>query len=339
MSDNMLAGNDAQTVNRAKGGKARAEALPATRRSEIAKQAARTRWDVSIPEVEFGNTDRPLRLGEIEVDCYVLTGGMRVFSQRGMFEALGVTSRGGEIQRLLEQGGIRAFLSDDAVSTLRSPVRFRRRGGGRLVSGYPVELLVDLCNAIIDASEIAGFPKYYDLACLRANIIIRAVAKVGIIALVDEATGYDEHRQEKLQALLDRYLRKELAAWSKRFPDEFYEQIFRLRNWNWKGRHVNPPGAVAHYTKDLVYARLAPGVLKELETRNPVVGKSRKAKHHQFLTDDVGHPELQRHLYMVIGIMKSETSWGGLIERLDRALPRFGENLRLPLLDWNGDHI
>lgn len=334
----MLAGKRAQNP-RSKGGNARKAALPGTRRSEIAKQGAAARWDPTIPEVEYGDADRPLRLGDCEIDCYVLTNGQRVFSQRGMFAGLGITSRGGEIQRLIDQGGLRAFLSGEALDALENPLRFRGSVGGRLANGYPVTLLVDVCNAITDASRQPGFPKYYGLASVRAQVIIRAVAKVGIIALVDEATGYDEHREEKLQAILDRYLRKELASWAKRFPDEFYEQIFRLRNWPWRGRAVNPPGVVAHYTKDIVYARLAPGILSELELRNPKVGKNRRAKHHQFLTDDIGHPELQRHLYMVIGIMRGETKWDGMMERLDRALPRYGENLRLPLLDWDNNPV
>jgi hypothetical protein len=67
-----------------------------------------------------------------------------------------------------------------------------------------------------------------------------------------------------LQAILERFLATEFAAWAKRFPDEFYQQIFRLRGWNWRGMKVNRPQVVANHTKDLVYSRLAPGILREL---------------------------------------------------------------------------
>src|SRR5206468_6981574 len=99
---------------------------------------------------------------------------------------------------------------------------------------------------------------------------------------------YQEFRdRHALQALLDRYLRKELAAWAQRFPDEFYQNIFRLRNWEWKGMSVNRPWIVGKLTKDIVYARLAPGIIKELEQRNPMDEKGhRKARHHQWLTED-----------------------------------------------------
>jgi hypothetical protein len=72
-----------------------------------------------------------------------------------------------------------------------------------------------------------------------------------------------------LQAILDKYLRKEFAAWAKQFPDDFYREIFRLRNWTWRGIKVNRPQVVARYTNDLVYARLAPGVLKVRHRQDP----------------------------------------------------------------------
>ncbi len=320
-----------------KGGEARAKALPPGKRSEIAKKAALSRWDATIPVVEYGGKN-PLKLGDIALDCYVLSGGKRVFSQRGVMEALGLSIRGGELTRLIDQADLRSYLSDEVWMLLTRPMIFRPPGGGRLAFGHIVTLLIDLCNAILDAAKDGKLPKHFEFSKVRAEVIVRAVAKVGIIALVDEVTGYDEQRKETLQALLDRYLRKELAAWSKRFPDEFYEHIFRLRGWPWRGRAINPPGAVAAYTKDLVYARLAPGILNELEARNPIVeegGKRRRrAKHHQFLTDDVGHPALQQHLLMVIGIMRASSGWDQLMTLINQALPRKNETLQLPLLEW-----
>jgi hypothetical protein len=115
---------------------------------------------------------------------------------------------------------------------------------------------------------------------------------------LDEATGYQEVRHRAaLQAILDLYLAKELAAWAKRFPDEFYREMFRLRGWEWKPTVTKRTHAVAKYTNDLVYLRLAPDLLKELEQLNPKDDKGhRKVRHHQWLTEDVGHPSLAQHL-------------------------------------------
>jgi hypothetical protein len=135
-------------------------------------------------------------------------------------------------------------------------------------------------------------------------------------------------------------LLKEFAAWAKCFPDEFYQHIFRLRGWTWKGMKVNRPQVVANYTKDVVWARLAPGILKELEARNPIESGRRKAKHHQWLTEDIGHPALAQHLYAVIGLMRISDSWDQFKKMLDRAYPKRGDTLQLPLFkDVHGPAI
>jgi P63C domain len=90
-----------------------------------------------------------------------------------------------------------------------------------------------------DADKLTEHQKPIASAC---DFLIRGLAHIGIIALVDEATGYQEVRDRlALQAILDAYLRKELAAWAKRFPDEFYKQMFRLKGWQWKGMSINRP--------------------------------------------------------------------------------------------------
>jgi hypothetical protein len=126
--------------------------------------------------------------------------------------------------------------------------------------------------------------------------------------------------------------RKELATWAKRFPDEFYEHIYRLRGWKWKGRGKNPPQVVASYTKDIVYARLAPQILKELELRNPIEGGRRKGAHHQLLTDDVGHPALAQHLHAVVTLMRVSKNWDQFKMMLNVAHPKRKDTLQLPLM-------
>ena len=83
---------------------------------------------------------------------------------------------------------------------------------------------------------------------LRASLLRTdwALAKTGIVALVDEATGYQEVRPEDaLAAYLEKVIRKELAAWVKRFPDEFYENIYKLKGWVWPGMQKNRYSVVA----------------------------------------------------------------------------------------------
>ena len=326
-------GADEPTSGKAKGGIARAESLSPEKRSEIAKRAAAERWSTTNPRATHSGL---LTIGEAELPCYVLENGERVLSTRGIMKALGRTWRGRkysgtELPVFLEAANLKPFIANNLGSVL-SPIIFRTDRGAK-GEGFRAEILPAVCETYLSARDASALTDPQLRVAKACEILVRALSRVGVIALVDEATGYQELRDKHaLQAMLDAFLRKELAAWAKRFPDEFYQQIFRLRGWEWKGRGTNPPQVVAYYTKDIVYARLAPAILDELEKRNPVENGRRLAKHHQWLTTDVGHPALAQHLHAVITLMRVSASWDQFKQMLDIAHPKRGDTLQLPLM-------
>lgn len=88
---------------------------------------------------------------------------------------------------------------------------------------------------------------------------------------------------------------------------------------------VNRPNVVGTYTKDVVYKRLVPGLLAELERRNPRTVKGHRAhKHHQWLTEEIGHPKLRDHLIGVVALMKAAPNWNNF----QRSLACFLKNWR-----------
>lgn len=316
---------------RAIGGYARRDALTPIQRQDIARRAAQARWD--MPSATHAGM---LKVGDAEIPCYVLDDGRRLIVQGGMFTALhmkqGTAGRGAgdRLAKFISTKSIGPYVPQHLAPLIIEPVKFKSPGGSTAY-GYEATVLADLCDAVLAARKDDKLNYQQEHIAAQCEILVRAFARIGIIALVDEATGYQEVRmRDALQALLDRYLRAELAAWAKRFPDEFYKQIFRLRGWEWKGRSVNPPQAVAGYTNDIVYARLAAGIVKELEARNPKDAKgNRKAKHHQWLTEDVGHPALAQHLYAVIGLMRLSDTWADFKRMLNKAYPKRTEDLPL----------
>lgn len=217
------------------------------------------------------------------------------------------------------------------------PVFYRTKSGGKGV-GYDARLILRVATVYLklrdhSLSEKGSIPSRYAHMIGAAEAIRTALADVGIIALVDEATGYQDVRNRlALQEIFDAVLRKELAAWAKRFPDEFYKQIFRLRGWEWKGRHINPPQIVGHYTNDLVYNRLQPGLRQELESRMPKTDTgNRKGRLQQLFTDDIGHPMLAQHIHMVTMFMKAAGTWEEFKRNLDKVTPKLGGTYELPL--------
>lgn len=322
----------------AKGGRARAKKLSPEERSEIAQKAAEARW--GKPSLRATH-EGVLRIGKMEIPCAVLENGQRVLTQSGFMQALGRArqAKGREyydgdvnLPAFLTAQNLKPFISKDLEVT-SSQIEFKPLRGSRAF-GYPAELLPKVCDVFLDAEKAGVLIATQKHIAERAHLLIRGLAHVGIVALVDEATQYQEVRDRMaLQTILDAFLRKELAAWAKRFPDEFYQEIFRLKSWIWKGMSVNRPQIVGKLTKDIVYARLAPGIMKELEELNPSDERGyRKSRHHQWLTEDVGHPALAQHLYAVIALMRISKTWEDFKGMLDRAFPKRGDTLKLPFM-------
>jgi P63C domain-containing protein len=331
-----------EVEGRAKGGVARARSLTRDRRSEIARLAAITRWgeEGKLRIAKYGAADRPVRIGPVDIPCYVLDDGTRLLAQRGLQGGIGLSLGGGKsgarrIAELMESLAEKGIDVRDLVARANGPIRFIPPHGGNPADGYEATILPDICAVLIEAHQQGKLGKHREHLATRAALLQHGFATLGIIGLVDEATGYQEVRdREALQAILDKFLRKELAAWAKRFPDEFYKEMFRLRGWRWLSISGKRPRHVGNLTNDLIYDRLAPGILAELESRNPKDEHGRRQrKHHQWLTEDVGHPALAQHLHAVTGFMRASSTWDQFYRLMNRAFPKRGRTLELPLGD------
>lgn len=287
---------------------------------------------------KYSGEKTPLKLGEIELPCYVLNNGMRVFSGRGIQKAIGNESKSGQwIRSFCNTDGLCVYLragGNSVTDRLLNPIKFRRNDAGgsqSMTYGYEATLLIDLCSAIIDASR-AGV---YNNAVSEYNcdIIIRAVAKTGIIALVDEATGYDKEKgraRDELQKFLSSFINQEAAKWVKTFDDQFFEDVYRMRNWTW-AKTTARPGFVGKIINDIVYERIAPLVYNEMKRLNPKnENGNRRFKNHQFLTSDIGRPALKSHLTVIHSFaMAADYDWSRFMYLLDKAYPKQYQQLAL----------
>ncbi|HEY0834358.1 MAG TPA: P63C domain-containing protein [Azospirillum sp.] len=323
-----------------KGGKARAEALSPDDRQKIARKAAQKRWEgeAEILRATHDSSNHPLMIGGQELPCYVLEDGRRVLSLGGMVRLMGMSGgsasrrEGDRLVNFATGKAVSPFISNELLSRMKEPVRFRAPSGGTVATGYEATILPDLCDAVLEARKAGLLRKDQMHIAVQCEILVRALARVGIIALVDEATGYQELRDRKaLEEIVNRYITEELRRWTKTFPDDYFTQIFRLKGWRFPSIPTKRPGVLGYYTRDIVYARLAPGVLEELEKKNPSEGGRRKHKHFQFLTEDYGDPRLREHLTGVIALMKGSRTWDQFRGMLQRVYPKVNSTLELPL--------
>jgi P63C domain len=219
------------------------------------------------------------------------------------------------------------FISSDLMDVL-DPVEFINKRGQK-AQGYRVELLQLVCETYLDARKAGVLTQSQERVAEQSEILLRGFARLGIIGLVDEATGYQRDRAtDALAKILEQFIAKELQPWVKTFDNEFYEQMFRLRGLDFPKDTVKRPQYFGHLTNDIIYRRLAPGVIEELKRTEPKTASGkRKGTIQQRLSPDLGHPKLREHLASVTTIMDLSEDYTDFMRKLDRRHPRFNENL------------
>lgn len=244
-----------------------------------------------------------------KIECYVMDNKERVLSLRGTSKSMGLVGGGSmALVRNLNSSWISPYLSNDLRDWLEKANRnelpkYMRKSGGYFTP-FSASNFVDLCRAYVDAKH-DGVLKLDSqiIVADRLYTIMTAFAKTGLNAIIDEVTGYQYDReQDELQKLLSKYISDELLPWAKRFPDEFYKQMFRLKGWTYSGK--NKPQYVGKLTNQYIYDQLPEGVLQELKEKTP-----KNKKLHQSLTESVGVPHLDKQLQKTIGLMQASDTW------------------------------
>lgn len=292
--------------------------------------------------------DGTIDLGGNEIPCYVTEDGIRLISSRQMQVALKVTEAttisgrqppGNRLDRFFNQKSLQPlFFEDNKLEknrTLWQPIRAKLEK--QIIVGYNAYLLPEICEAMLKGrreGKLVG-PRQ-EIIADQCEILLSGFARIGIIALIDEATGYQEVRKkDALAKLLEKWIEKETyRKWTKTFPLDFYEEIFRLKGWNMLNPKRQRPGVLANYTDNFVYKRIAPQLLETLREKNPIIKPGRRAvKLFQWLTGDVGEPNLKAHLEGVIALMKVSHNWNEFIRYINRVYPRYDEHPDLPFDD------
>ncbi len=246
--------------------------------------------------------------------------------------------QGDRIYQFATQKSLSRFVPNELISRMESQIRFQAPTGGSPATGYEATILPDICEAVLAAREAKALRADQLHIAKQCEILVRGLARVGIIALVDEATGYQRDRaRDALAKILEDFIAKELQPYVPTFPAEYYEQIFRLRGIQYPSGSVKRPQYFGILTNDIIYRRLAPGVLAELKkvTRRSDSGRA-KDKLFQNLTQNKGYPKLRELLGSVVTIMDFSSDWHDFMDKLNKRHPRYGDQLLLPL-DYQQD--
>lgn len=316
------------------GGKARAKALTASERKSIAREAAEARWEKAgkprLPRATHkGNFKKDFG---IDVDCYVLNDQAKtaVISQRGMAEAIGLSKGGSRLPTFIKGKNIAPYIGRELRAKLEKPLIFQGQPlganiGPQTIYGYDVTILIDICKAILAAEADDKLLARQKKIAGQAHVIVNASAKAGIKGLVYALAGYDATKEEVIAAF-KMYVQEEARDYEKEFPDQLYEEWYRLYRLPKPQR--NKPWKFMHLTVDQVYRPLARsnGKILQLTKAQREKSNARWKKLHQFLSE-VGVKALRTQLGQLLGIARiseSKDDYEMYFKKL------FGQQLPLP---------
>jgi hypothetical protein len=315
----------------AKGGMARANVLTASERSAIAKNAIATRWakykeetfppqephkesaksaEESLPFSMFRGT---IKIGDMDLECHVLSDERRVFTQREVVRVLSGGRESGNLTRYLDRNPLytNQFSAGPTID-------FKIPGSPTIGNGYEATLLIEICELYLEARRQKLLKASQLKLAIQSEIIMRSCAKVGIIALIDEATGFQEVRKKRaLQIKLQAFIAEDMQEWAQMFPVEFWFELARLEGIHYSPR--NRPLRWGKYVMAFVYDSIDKDMGKALRTINPDPHYGQND--HQLLTD-FGRQQVHDQIQKVVTIMKLCENMKDFRQKFDRVFKK-----------------
>lgn len=268
-----------------------------------------------------------LKIGDMMVSCYVTEDGTRLLSSAQTSQLLRISdgatasaSKSPKIINFLSSDSLQPFVSKALglapLGNIFAPIKAKKitNNNAITINGYLPESFTAICKMMIEAKNAGALvtPKQHMVAEQCESIRDALAWGVGIVALIDEATGYQNSREkDHLQRLFNHYLAPECRPWVKTFPDEFFTQVMRLTGCKYDPKtNQLKPLSVAKFIRDFICGSFPMGILDEIDKRNPVIGKTpngsykRRSKHHQWMSEELGKNELMARIRLATAIMK-----------------------------------
>lgn len=279
-----------------------------------------------------------LKIGDKELPCAVLSDGTRVLTATAIFQAFDRARRGkanggvDQMPSFISANNLQPFVGEE-IKGLTKLIEYKSLSRG-IRTGYDARVLRGLCKVYIDAKRSGVLQASQERLAIMSEALLFALADVGIAALVDEATGYQYSRErDELQKLLKAYVSEALLPWQKRFPDSFYQHLFRLNGWSYTLESIKKrPGIVGTWTNKLIYEQLPEGVLDELKRVTPRSERGNSTqRYHQHLTEDIGNVHLAGQIQRVIAIMEVSDNWDDFIDKFNKSIQSQADMKKLSL--------
>lgn len=267
-----------------------------------------------------------LQIGEAKLSCAVLDNEQRVISETSLTEAMLGTRSGASKKRKKELERVGAplpiFLAPQQLERfipdeLRGGApRITYLDGTREIEGFDATILPTACDVWLSARAAGALQMQQLDKAQNAEILMRSLAKVGIVALIDEATGFQYDRKyNALRVLLETYLADKIKPWTKQFPDQFFAELDRLYG-NQNLKSGQRPSYYGKFINKYVYEPLEKGVI-DTELQQRYKADDKKHRKHQHFTD-FGTSQLRLQIGRIMGLLEVAPSLRWYKEKQNR---------------------
>lgn len=275
-------------------------------------------------QTAYGNESLPLRIGTIELSCYILDNGNAVFSKNSLQKALGYDGKSedwlydflGNINKFYPIPGVLFEAFEQPI-----PVEIKRADGtSSIIAAIIPETLEMTCLTIANAKN-DGYLSVGQLKHAKAaETLINYALENNLHRDIEQATGFvflKETGKKYLQQVLASENPDPVYQWIKTVPDAFLEKILSIRQMGWKDLRENPYG-VSKILHEVVFSRLSEDLLEKLRHETPK--RSYKSKNKP---NDSEHPELKTYTAEVLSLLKAAAdNWTIFLQLLNRIHPK-----------------
>lgn len=207
-------------------------------------------------------------IGDVKLDCAVLSNGMRVLSATSIYQVFGSFSAKNCSRLVLSEEtlylifaskNLKSYINQNIINSLIPITYFE---GRQRKIAYIASLLPKLCELYLTARRNGDLHITQLTLVNRSEILLSTLAQVGITSLIDEATGYQHDRKhEALRMLLSKYIAVELHKMLDFFPDSFFSELDWLYCNNSK-KTIKRPQIYADFINKYILETIEAGFVK-----------------------------------------------------------------------------
>ena len=160
-----------------------------------------------------------IKLDNMEIPCYVLNFGdeeIRVLSQREVVKLISGGRESGALQKYLKARALESTLPPEIRHNYSDNILIFNTGTVT-VNGVKASTVIDICNAYIKSHQLGLLQHSQIKLAIQSQVFVSACAKVGIDAIIDEATGYEYFKKNDRTNIKKKYYWKGHSCCKKKW--------------------------------------------------------------------------------------------------------------------------